>query len=119
MANKQPNDEYERSSLEKTPQESTLHVEELMRGGLTEEDAQFLHDMPLKEQNRIYHKVDVRLVPMLALLYLISHIDRANIGNAKIEGLEKSLGMTGTDYNVACEYSRLDETCCFAFLTTL
>ena len=26
---------------------------------------------------------------------------RANIGNAKIEGLEKSLGMTGTDYNVA------------------
>lgn len=38
---------------------------------------------------------------MLALLYLISHIDRANIGNAKIEGLEASLNMTGTDYNVA------------------
>jgi len=45
--------------------------------------------------------VDVRLVPMLALLYLIAHIDRANIGNAKIEGLEASLNMTGTDYNVA------------------
>ena len=27
--------------------------------------------------------------------------DRANIGNAKIEGLEASLGMTGNDYNVA------------------
>ena len=38
---------------------------------------------------------------MLALLYLISHIDRANIGNAKIEGLEASLNMTDTDYNVA------------------
>lgn len=25
-------------------------------------------------------KVDIRLVPMLAVLYLISHIDRANIG---------------------------------------
>lgn len=38
-----------------------------------------------------------------------SHLDRANIGNAKIEGLEASLGMTGTDYNVAlaifCEYA--------------
>jgi hypothetical protein len=26
---------------------------------------------------------------------------RANIGNAKLEGLEKSLGMKGNDYNVA------------------
>lgn len=103
MSNQQPKDEDPRSSLEKAPHESTLHVEELMRGGLTEEDAQFLHDMPLKEQSRIYHKVDIRLVPMLALLYLVAHLDRANIGNAKIEGLEKSLGMTGTDYNVACE----------------
>lgn len=111
MSNQQPKDEYERPSLEKAPHESTLHVEELMRGGLTEEDAQFLHDMPLKEQSRIYHKVDIRLVPMLALLYLISHIDRANIGNAKIEGLEKSLGMTGTDYNVACESYIPDGTC--------
>lgn len=34
-------------------------------------------------------------------VYLIAHLDRANIGNAKIEGLEDSLGMTGTDYNVA------------------
>jgi hypothetical protein len=25
-------------------------------------------------------QVDIRLVPMLAVLYLISHIDRANIG---------------------------------------
>jgi hypothetical protein len=38
---------------------------------------------------------------MLALLYLVSHLDRANIGNAKIEGLEASLGMAGVDYNIA------------------
>lgn len=36
---------------------------------------------------------------MLALLYLISHIDRANIGNAKIEGMVQDLGMTGIQYN--------------------
>lgn len=28
-------------------------------------------------------------------------MNRANIGNAKIEGLEKSLSMKGNDYNVA------------------
>lgn len=36
---------------------------------------------------------------MLALLYLCSHIDRANIGNAKIEGMIDDLGMTGVQYN--------------------
>ena len=38
---------------------------------------------------------------MLAVLYLISHLDRANIGNAKIEGLLSDLNMSGTQYNIA------------------
>lgn len=38
---------------------------------------------------------------MLAVLYLISHLDRANIGNAKIEGLLEDLGMDGLQYNIA------------------
>jgi len=38
---------------------------------------------------------------MLLVLYLISFIDRANIGNAKIEGLLPDLNMTGTQYNIA------------------
>lgn len=36
---------------------------------------------------------------MLACLYLFCHIDRANIGNAKIEGMIEDLGMTGVQYN--------------------
>ena len=38
---------------------------------------------------------------MLAILYLISHLDRGNIGNANIEGLSVDLGLTGVQYNVA------------------
>ncbi len=44
---------------------------------------------------------------MLAALYLICHIDRANIGNAKIEGMVDDLGMTGVQYNIVlsiCEF---------------
>jgi hypothetical protein len=37
---------------------------------------------------------------MLAILYLISHLDRANIGNAKIEGLTEDLGLSGIQYNI-------------------
>lgn len=52
------------------------HLEKHMRAGLTQEDAQFLYDIPEKEQRRIFHKVDIRLCPMLMILYLISHLDR-------------------------------------------
>lgn len=37
---------------------------------------------------------------MLAVLYLISQIDRANIGNAKIEGLTEDLRLSGIQYNI-------------------
>ncbi|CZT16308.1 related to permease of the major facilitator superfamily [Ramularia collo-cygni] len=80
------------------------HVEEAaarMNKGVTDEERAWLANIDPKEQDRIYHKVDRRVVPMLALLYLIAHLDRANIGNAKIEGLEASLNMTGNDYNIA------------------
>ena len=69
--------------------------------GLSADDAQFLASVPTKEQDRIFRKVDWHLVPYLAILYLIAHLDRANIGNAKISGLEESLNMTDVDYNIA------------------
>lgn len=62
--------------------------------------------------------MDIRLIPLLTLLYLFSFIDRANIGtlsqirtnqrtndistgNANIEGLSDTLGLTGQQYNIA------------------
>jgi sugar phosphate permease len=50
-------------------------------------------------ERAILRKMDLRLIPMLALLYLLSFLDRGNIGNAKIEGLVEDLGMTGAQYN--------------------
>lgn len=43
----------------------------------------------------------MRLVPMLAALYLVSNLDRSNIGNAKIAGLNEDLGLSGIQYNIA------------------
>lgn len=75
------------SEKEKTGEVFT-HIEEATTRptkGITDEERQWLANIDTKEQDRIYHKVDRRLVPMLALLYLIAHLDRANIGNAKLE----------------------------------
>lgn len=44
-------------------------------------------------------KVDRWLVPWLCLLYLLSFLDRTNIDNARLAGLEADLGMNGNDYN--------------------
>jgi hypothetical protein len=46
-------------------------------------------------------QVDFRLISVLGVLYLLSHIDRGNIGNAKIEGMDKDIGLTGNQYNIA------------------
>ena len=46
-------------------------------------------------------QIDFRLITVLGVLYLLSHIDRGNIGNAKIEGMDKDIGLTGNQYNIA------------------
>lgn len=52
---------------------------------------------------------------MLAVLYLICHIDRANIGNAKIEGMVQDLKMTGLQYNTVlsiCKFISYSQLFC-------
>jgi hypothetical protein len=41
-----------------------------------------------------------RILPVLALLFLCSFIDRTNVGNAKILGLEKDINITDKQYAV-------------------
>ena len=49
----------------------------------------------------LIRKIDYHLIPFLALLYLLSFLDRTNIGNARLDTLEKDLGLTGLQYNDA------------------
>ena len=52
-------------------------------------------------ERRLSIKIDLHVVPILFLLFLLAFLDRINIGNARLQGLEESLDMTGHDYNVA------------------
>ncbi|OQD67124.1 hypothetical protein PENDEC_c044G06451 [Penicillium decumbens] len=49
---------------------------------------------------RILLKLDTRILPMLALLFLCSFLDRTNVGNAKIIGLEKDINITDHQYDI-------------------
>ncbi|KAL3463703.1 putative MFS transporter [Aspergillus heterothallicus] len=44
-------------------------------------------------------KLDIRVIPVLGLLYLVCFLDRTNIANARLAGLEHGLNMPPTGYN--------------------
>ena len=48
-------------------------------------------------------KLDWQIVPLCLMLYLLSFLDRTNIGQARLNGLEKDLHMSkdGRDYRIA------------------
>ncbi|KAF2753001.1 MFS transporter [Pseudovirgaria hyperparasitica] len=52
-------------------------------------------------EKKLLRKLDYTVLPILCWLYVLTFLDRINLGNARIAGLEASLGMSGNDYNVA------------------
>ncbi|KIW09425.1 uncharacterized protein PV09_00311 [Verruconis gallopava] len=50
-------------------------------------------------EKKLLRRMDWHLLPTLTALYLLSFIDRGNIGNAKIEGLAEDLHLTPGQYN--------------------
>ncbi|RPB08987.1 MFS general substrate transporter [Morchella conica CCBAS932] len=51
-----------------------------------------------EEEGKVVRKFDLHLVGFLAGLYMLSFLDRSNIGNAKVAGMNKDLGLTGAQY---------------------
>ncbi|KAK3902152.1 major facilitator superfamily domain-containing protein [Staphylotrichum tortipilum] len=49
-------------------------------------------------EKALLRKIDWRLLPAVGILYLLSFLDRSNVGNARIEGLTDDLHMTGNQY---------------------
>ncbi|OAX82156.1 hypothetical protein ACJ72_03490 [Emergomyces africanus] len=54
-----------------------------------------------KLEKKMLLKLDFLLVPMMGMLYLLAFLDRANIGNARVAGLQKDLGISDLQYQTA------------------
>lgn len=63
------------------------------------EDSHLHHEHNARLTKRILFKTDTRVLPILALLFLCSFLDRTNVGNAKIIGLEEDLEISNLQYN--------------------
>ncbi|OCT44468.1 putative transporter [Cladophialophora carrionii] len=53
------------------------------------------------ETKRILRRIDMRLIPVLSAMYLMSFLDRGNLGNANVAGMSADLHLTGNQYNIA------------------
>ena len=70
-------------------------------------DAEFVEERSIhdeeweKEEKALVRKVDLMLLPTMWLMYLLSYMDRTNIGNAKIAGMVDDLNMHSNEYSVS------------------
>lgn len=61
----------------------------------------FRNDIDQAAEKRLVRKLDLHIVPVVILLYLLSFLDRVNIGNARLYGLEDDLNLTGNQFQIA------------------
>ena len=63
------------------------------------EDSQLYILDPIAERKLVW-KLDTRILPVLAAMYLFNSLDKSNLGNAKTAGLDSSLNLQGNQYNI-------------------
>lgn len=68
---------------------------------LTGKQAATVPDIDHVAEKKLVRKLDLHIIPFVMLLYLFSFLDRVNIGNARLYGLEEDLGLTGNQYQTA------------------
>ncbi len=61
--------------------------------------AQEAHLPTFEHEKRLVLKFDVRILPVLALMYLANALDKGNLGNAKTNGMERDLHFKDGQYN--------------------
>ncbi|KIJ14037.1 hypothetical protein PAXINDRAFT_13153 [Paxillus involutus ATCC 200175] len=57
--------------------------------------------LTVAQETKLWRRIDLRLLPVITLIYLLCSMDRGNIGNATLEGLLTQLNLTGNKFNIA------------------
>lgn len=52
-------------------------------------------------ESSLRNKIDLRLMPLIVLMYILNYLDRNNIAAARLAGLEKDLKMHGNQFQVS------------------
>jgi len=52
-------------------------------------------------EKQLLRKIDRRIMPCLILMIILNYLDRNALANARVQGIEKSLGLVGPQFNTA------------------
>ncbi|KAH7889364.1 major facilitator superfamily domain-containing protein [Phlebopus sp. FC_14] len=52
-------------------------------------------------EKAVWNKLDRRVLPICTIFYLLSFLDRSNVSNARVAGMQTALEMSNYDYSVA------------------
>lgn len=58
-----------------------------------------VHLPSFEHEKALAFKMDIRILPVLAVMYLFNALDKGNLGNAKTDGMDKDLHFVGNQYN--------------------
>lgn len=76
-------------------------IEDGLPSGSSLDGRSYVEAYPDVDEKKLVRKLDLHLIPGVTILYLLSFLDRANVGNAKLEGLTRDLRMSEADYNTS------------------
>ena len=54
----------------------------------------------LAAEAKLRRKIDLRLLPMIILMYIMNYLDRNNIAAVRLAGLQDELNLSSTQYQV-------------------
>ena len=99
-SNKTPTDvdAAEKATTDSKP-ESVIGLGVVLTGAAAAATSDPFNIDPKAERSLVW-KFDLRLLPVLSVMYLFNSLDKSNLGNAKTNGLERSLNLQGNDYNI-------------------
>ncbi|KAG6879064.1 hypothetical protein C0992_005411 [Termitomyces sp. T32_za158] len=83
---------------ERTPTTTFIHPEKLRHETSSVETDEVAFDPVLE---RSWWKIDLLVLPVVAMFYLLSFLDRTNFANARVAGLQTDLKMTNKQYSIA------------------
>lgn len=55
----------------------------------------------MQQEKKLVRKIDLYLMSALWVMYLFSYMDRTNIGNAKVAGMNEDLALSDQEYSLA------------------
>lgn len=87
--------------MARAPSSGSTDREKLDGGSASESSCSSSAVVNPELERRVWWKLDLWILPVVTMFYLLSFLDRTNLGNARVAGLQRDLHLTNHQYSIA------------------